>query len=186
METLQPRARIAPRDEAPIASNEPPCGRNIAVVYQDPFTLDWAMRECQRVTRLSGDLSARSSWWKVRYLRSPELLCDAVQAARTADVIMVSVRAFEVPPPVLQEWTEAWLACRPQHAGALIALIGVPQPARRQSSYTQEYWRAAAGRGRLDYVAHERPLPVERPRLHAEKVWDRSTTLQVAQETVAF
>lgn len=163
---------IAPWEEAPVASKEPADALSIVVVYQETLMLDWALEHCKRVERLAGVLDARSSWWKVRYLGDPEFLFDAVQAASAADIILVSVPAFEESPPSLRRWIDGWLACRPQHKGALIALIGVPEPPTVRSSYMQEYLRAVADRGQLDYAAHERTLPVRRPVLHSEEIGD--------------
>jgi len=110
-----------------------------------------------------GVLGAQSSWWKVHYLERPEVRLQAVQAARLADIIMVSAPAFEVPPRGLQDWADAWLACRAPRKGSLIGLIGVPELPGARSSGLPTYLRAVADRGRLAYIEHERRLPVGQP-----------------------
>src|SRR5882762_6291918 len=66
---------------------------NIAGVHQDAVTREWATQVASHATQLLGGRSVRSTWWKIGGLSDPGVLQAAVQAATTADMLIVSVRA---------------------------------------------------------------------------------------------
>jgi hypothetical protein len=127
--------------------------------------LDLAMEQCKRVEWENGVLGARSSWWRLRYLRNAATLSDALTAATTSDILLVSVAAGRDLPPGLEEWAEGWLARGSAQAHALIGLFGLVRPRGAESSKVQLYLQSVARRGRLHYVGHERFLPARLSRL---------------------
>ena len=121
-------ARTALSDEAALAPEESGYSLNIAGVYQDSLTRDWAMQTCRLATQLAGEESVRNKWYNANSFNDHGILLEAVHAALVADVIVVSVYAAEELPLDLCVWFEAWSPRRPARAGALTALIGVAEP----------------------------------------------------------
>jgi hypothetical protein len=132
---------------------------NIAGVYQDGLTRDWAMQTCRVATQLAAEWSFLNKWYDTRSLGDHGILSDAVHAALAADVIVVSVYAAEELPLDLYVWFQAWLPRRASRVGALTALIGVAEPLDFQFVRTVEYLRAVAHRGKLDFSHLRRALP---------------------------
>jgi len=135
------------------------CTLNVAGVYQDNVTREWAIQFCRRATRVGGEESVECAWYSTRSLRDAGFLGDAVSAALVADVIVVSVYAADELPLELHAWVDAWLPRRLSRAGALTALIGVAAPLESQSIRTINYLQAVARRARLDFVAQEHQRP---------------------------
>jgi len=132
---------------------------NIAGVYQDSVTRDWAMQNCHRAKQLAGEDLVQNKWYDVNSLSDPGLLLEAVRATLVADVIVVSVYAAEELPLDLYVWVQAWLPRRLSRAGALTALIGVAQPLDSQFVHTVKYLQAVASRAQLDFIPEERRRP---------------------------
>jgi len=146
--------------QAAVASDAAAFSLNIAGVYQDRVTRDWALRTCRRATRLAGEESIQSKWFHANSLGDPAFLGDAVHAALSADVIVVSVYAANELPLDLYVWIDAWLPRRPSRVGALRALVGVAKPRQPQSVRTLGYLQAVARKAQLDFIPQERRLPV--------------------------
>jgi hypothetical protein len=134
------------------------CALNVAGVYQDSVTREWAMQFCRRAMRVAGEESVECAWYSTKSLRDTGFLGDAVSAALVADVIVVSVYAADELPLALYVWVEAWLPRRLSRAGALAALIGV-EPPESQSIRTIKYLQAVARRARLEFVEQEHQRP---------------------------
>jgi hypothetical protein len=133
----------------------------IAVVYQDKVTQSWAMQLCDPVEEKFGGEYVQNTWHDVNSLSDPEMLLEAVRAALSADVIVISVYAADELPPELYAWINVWLPRRLSRAGALAALIGVAGKPAPHAVRTQEYFQAVARRGQLDFLPHERKLSDE-------------------------
>lgn len=136
---------------------------NIAGVYQDFVTRDWAMQSCSRATRLAGEEGVQSTWYSADSLSEPGFLRDAVRDALVADVIVVSVYGAHELPLDLYVWIDAWLPRRPLRVGALTALIGFAQPLDSESARTFEYLRAVARKAKLDFVPQACQRPIASP-----------------------
>ncbi len=134
---------------------------NVAVLYQDAQTHKWARQMCEHVAGLIGSGAVRHTWWKLGDLSQPGVLAGAVSTTMRADVIVVAIQAAARLPLPFYVWVDAWLPHRLPQAGALVALIGLPEPAGLQSDQAREYLRAVAQQGRLDFLLQERKLPVE-------------------------
>lgn len=142
-----------------MTSDESAFTLNVAGIYQDTLTRDWAMQTCRPVAQLAGEERVRNMWYNAHSLSDQGILQDAVRAALTADVIMVSVYAADELPLDLYVWFEAWLPRRPARVGALTALIGVAEPADPQFIRTLRYLQAVAHKAQLDFVPQERKRP---------------------------
>jgi hypothetical protein len=149
-----------PSDQAAMAPDESGYSLNIAGVYQDSVTKEWAMQTCRRATQLAGDERIQNTWFHASYLSDPGMFLDAVRAALAADVIVIAVHAAEELPLDLYVWIDAWLPRRSARVGALAAVIGVAEPLDPKSLRTREYLQAVARRAKLDFVPHERQWPV--------------------------
>jgi hypothetical protein len=133
---------------------------NIAGVYQDSVTRNWAMQSCRLATQLAGEKSVQDTWYNAHSLSDPGIFMEAVRAALVADVIVVSVYAADELPLDLYVWVQAWLPRRRSRAGALTALIGVAEPPNSQFVRTVEYLQAVASRAQLEFIPQERKRPV--------------------------
>jgi hypothetical protein len=156
--------------EVAMAPDEAAYSLNIAGVYQDSVTRDWAMQTCRRATQLVGEESVQKAWYDANSLGDPVTFLDAVRAALVADVIVVSVYAADELPLDLYVWVQAWLPRRRSRAGALTALIGVAEPPDSRFVRTVEYLQAVASRAQLDFIPQERKRPVPFDALGAELI----------------
>lgn len=133
---------------------------NIAGIYQDMVTREWAVQASGNATQLAGAESLQLKWYDVDSLSDINVFMDAVRTALAADVIMISVHAADELPLNLYAWVAAWLPRRLFRAGALTALVGVVESQDIHSLRTVEYLQAVARRARLDFVPQERRRPI--------------------------
>jgi hypothetical protein len=156
---------------------------NIAGVYQDTVTRDWAMQTCRHAAQTTGEEHIQSSWFDAHSLSDERMLLEAIRAALVADVIVVSVYCAKKLPREIYRWIEAWLPRRLSRKGALAALIGFPEPPELPSASAFDYLQAVAARAQLDFIPAESPWPVASPissmKLLAERA---STTSQERQQ----
>jgi hypothetical protein len=163
MKTIELLQRVVPWNEPATTTNDSGYTLNIAGVYEDGVTQDWATQTCHCATQLARVGRVQNSWFNINSLGDPEIFSDAVCAALMADVIVVSVYAAEELPPGLYSWFEMWLARRPARGGALTALVGVAEPLDSHSARTFGYLQAVAHKGQLDFIPQERKCPVTFP-----------------------
>ena len=152
--------RIAPSDGVPIASAEGEHVLNVTMVYQDRTAREWATEMWGRVTQLVGKENISAASWSISDLARPGILVEAVRSAVRADVIVVAVSDAKELPPDLCAWIDVWLPRRVRGTGALVALIGLPEEPDHQAFSTQDYLRAVADNGGLDFFPQERVQPV--------------------------
>lgn len=146
-------------DEPAVVPDESRYTLNVAGVYQDPVTRDWAMQSCRPAARLAGEEFVHNMWYNAHSLGDPEILDHAVRAALVADVIVVAIYAADQLPLDLYVWFAAWLPRRLSRAGAFAALIGVEEPKDVQTARTFDYLQAVARKARLDFIPQERKRP---------------------------
>jgi hypothetical protein len=145
--------------EVAVAPDELEYTLNIAGIYQDSVTRDWAMQSCHRATQLAGGERVQNTWYNTNSLSDPGILLNAVRAAVAADVIVISVYAADELPLDLYVWIEAWLPRRLSRRGALAALVGVAQPLDSPSVRTLEWLQALARKAQLDFIPQQRERP---------------------------
>jgi hypothetical protein len=163
MKAVELLQRMAPVNAAATAADEPAYTLNIAGVYQDGVTQDWATQSCQLATQLARVGRVEERWFNLSSLCDPEILVDAVRSALMADVIVVSVYAADELPAGLCVWLEEWLPHRAARGGALTALVGVAELMDSHSARTFEYLQAVARKGQLDFIPQERKCSVTSP-----------------------
>jgi hypothetical protein len=161
MKPMRSLGRISLLDGGEIALAQSQCLLNIVGVHEDAVTGQWATQVAQDAIQLVRECSVRSTWWKIGGLSDPGVLRDAAQAATTADVLMVSLRAAAELPFALYQWVKAWLPRRLPLAGTLVALIGAPEAPGADSFRIGRYLQAVARRGQLEFLALEQRLPLE-------------------------
>ena len=149
-------ARSAAQKEPALSSNDSRSALNVVGVYQDPLTQSWTSPMCNLVTQLAQEEFIQNAWYEVSSLRDAGMFLEAVQAAREADVIVVSIYAAEELPLELYVWIDVWLPRRHSRTGALAALIGVADPPGPALNRTFEYLQAVARRAELDFIPQER------------------------------
>jgi hypothetical protein len=152
--------RLAPSDEVPVALVEDEPALNVTMVYEDPTTREWATEMWGRVTQMAGEENISVATWSIDSLARPEVLEEAVSSAARADVIVIAVSAAERLPIDLCVWIGAWVSRRARRAGALVALIGLPQKPDLQAFSTRDFMQMVALKGGLDFFPQERVLPV--------------------------
>jgi hypothetical protein len=161
---------VAPDEMAIVTGNSRP-PLNVAAVYQDSVTRDWAMQYSSRATRVTGNERVQNRCYDVNCLGDTEVLVNAVLAAVVADVIVVSIYAANELPVDLYVWFQAWMPRRLSRVGALTALIGVDEPLDARV-HTLEYLQSVARMAQLDFIPKERKrsatVPTSRSPLLAE------------------
>jgi hypothetical protein len=154
-------SRIVPGAEGATAPSVTEPALNIATVYQDPLTRQWATELWERVGQLVSDEVVWHQSWKISDLMDSRVFTDSVRAASEADVLVVSVRDAGELPIGLYAWIDAWMPSRAGRAGALVALIGVPPEPSAQAGRAHGYLEAVARKAGLDFLPRERKLPEE-------------------------
>jgi hypothetical protein len=149
--------------ETSISSDNSGKALNIAGVYQDIVTREWAVQSYLRAAQTAGEEYVQNKWFDVNALSDPAVLSEAIRATLLADVIVVSVYAADELPLNLYVWVTAWLPRRLARVGAMAALVGVAQPLDSQSIRTIEYLHAVARRAQLDFVPQARPRTAASP-----------------------
>ncbi|MGO9587545.1 MAG: hypothetical protein ACLP2Y_15245 [Limisphaerales bacterium] len=152
--------RAIPSDEGEFVPPDTENALNVALVYQDAPTRNWATQVCDQVTQLVGKDAVHCTQWEISRLGDPDVLKDAVSTTMQADVILISIYDAKELPIELAGWIGAWLPRRSLPTGALIALISVPGQTSAQLDHARGYLRTVARKGRLDFLLRERRLPV--------------------------
>jgi hypothetical protein len=183
MKTFELLERPVLSGNVAVAPDEVAYSLNIAGVYQDSVTRDWAMQTCRQATQLAERDRIQNTWHDVNSLGDHGILLEAVRAALVADVIVVSVYAADELPLELYVWFETWLPRRLSRAGALTALIGVAEPPDSQLVRTLEYLQAVANRAQLDFIPQQRKRPIASTASSMERIAEPgSATAQALQE----
>jgi hypothetical protein len=133
----------------------------IVVVFQDPLTRQWATDALERVSEVLCREEGRLRFWRMDDLVQPLIADAAIRAAADATILIVALRDAAVPPPSLCVWNEGWLAKRPPATGLLVSIVGVHPHSTDAIVQLDDYLRAIALRGSLDYLPRKRLLPPE-------------------------
>ena len=134
---------------------------NVALIYEDAQTREWARDAYERVTKLAGEQGVRPTWWNLENLGNPGVLAAAVSTAMRADVIVLAARAGEGMPLAFYTWINAWLPNRFHRGGVLAALLGETKRSGARQERVAEYLREVARQGRMSFLVETRKLEVE-------------------------
>lgn len=130
----------------------------MTVVYEEAATRKWSRDLYERVAKLSGGVTVRGTWWRISDLSEPGVLAGAVSTAMRADLLVVATCGSEGLPLPFYVWVNSWLSHRLNSAGALIALMGMPQAASSQQGRVVQYLREVARQARLDFLGAQKDL----------------------------
>jgi len=134
---------------------------NVALIYEDAQTREWARDAYERVTKLAGEQGVRPTWWNLENLGNPGVLAAAVSTAMRADVIVLAARAAEGMPLAFYAWINAWLPNRFHRGGVLAALLGETKRSGARQQRVGEYLREVARQGRMSFLVETRKLDLE-------------------------
>jgi hypothetical protein len=134
---------------------------NVALIYEDAQTREWAREAYERVAKLAGTQGVRPTWWNLDNLGEPGVLAAAVSTAMRADVIVLAARAGEGMPLAFYTWINAWLPNRFQSGGLLAALLGKAERSSARPVRVGDYLREVARQGRMNFLLETRKLHVE-------------------------
>jgi hypothetical protein len=134
---------------------------NIALIYEDAPTREWAREAYDRVVKLAGKQGVRPTWWNLDNFGDPGVLAAAVSTAMRSDVIVVAARAGEGMPLAFYTWINAWLPNRFQGGGVLAALLGKTERSSARPGRVAEYLREVARQGRMNFLLETRKLQSE-------------------------
>jgi len=130
-------------------------GPKIAFVYQDDECHAWAKEISQRIIRLTGGQSERTSWWKISDLTAPGILAGAVSSALRADLIVVASYAQGLPLP-FYVWVNLWWPNRSESPGALLAMTGVGAQKLSRADRIGDYLRVVAEQAHMNFLLLEK------------------------------
>lgn len=148
---LEKLIAISPNGGAPL---------NVALIYDDAQTREWAREGYERVAKLAGNQGIRPTWWNLNNLGDPGVLAAAVSTAMRADAIVVAARAGEGMPLAFYTWINAWLPNR-YNSGVLAALLGKTERSSARRDRVGEYLREVARQGRMHFLLETRELQIE-------------------------
>ena len=127
----------------------------VAVVYQDTATRQWAEQVCGRMAQVAGLEAIHRTEWKVGDLNASRVFSEGAAALAQADLIVVALYAAERLPAAFYLWVNVWLQQRAGHPGALVALLVPPEASVVEARETRRYLSAVAGQGHLDFLVQE-------------------------------
>lgn len=130
---------------------------NVALVYQDDATRQWAGQVPDRVAELAGAEAMHCTEWKINDLKEPSVFSRGAAALARADVIVISVYAAERLPSVFYLWVNLWLQMRAGLSGALAALVVPTGESESGAMETRRYLCAVASQGGLEWLECKRP-----------------------------
>jgi hypothetical protein len=133
---------------------------NVALIYEDAQTREWARSAYDRVSNAAGEQGVRPTWWNLNNLGDPGVLAAAVSTAMRADVIILAARAGEGMPLAFYAWINAWLPNRFRRGGVLTALLGTTERCGARPVRVGEYLREVARQGRMSFLLETRQLTI--------------------------
>jgi hypothetical protein len=134
---------------------------NVALIYEDAQTREWARRAYERVTKAAAGQGVRPTWWNLNNLADPGVLAAAVSTAMRADVIVLAARAGDGMPLAFYTWINAWLPNRFQSGGVLLALLAKTERSSARPARVGEYLREVARQGRMSFLLETRKLEAQ-------------------------
>ena len=135
---------------------------SVVVLYEDRETRDRVLNVSAHMEAQVGDeIALKFSWWRFDFLQDARLAEQATDAARVADMLVVSAHPGRALPEAFTQWIESWLPQRGYRESVLVALIGAEEDSMRDAA--SEYLREVATRARMDYLAKPLLAPSAAP-----------------------
>jgi len=158
MKLMQPtilKGRSDRASEAAISSSKAGYALNVAVVYQDAFTRQWAGRVCELMAGVVGQDAIHGTECKISDLVQPSAYWEGVAALAHADVIVVSLHVADRLPAAFYLWVNLWLQERSGRPGVFVALLVAPKESNAEARETRRYLSTLASQGHLDFLIRE-------------------------------
>jgi hypothetical protein len=125
----------------------------VVVLYEDPTIREVAVAFCdQLMKRFWNKCAFEMSWWSFEELRDPPTGGAAMQRARSAELIVVTVQPGTPFDAYGQAWLETSLTRREEREGVLVGLTGPVLEANERAVEKHIYLRNLAHRSGLDYL----------------------------------
>ena len=125
---------------------------SIVVLYEDILARQAAIELCDSLAQtFYRDLDFQFSWWRFKYLNDQKISSEAVEAARNADLLLVSVQSSEAFPLELKAWFERWLSIRETSEGALVFISHQEEASGRRGPQAS-YLYLLAQRAKFDFL----------------------------------
>ena len=137
---------------------------NVAIVYQEALTWQWAGQVCDPMAGVVGQDAIHCTEWKISDLVEPRVYWEGVVALAHADVIVVSLHPADRLPATFYLWVNLWLQERSMRPGVLVALIVAPEESNAGAVETRRYLSAVASQGHLKFLMREHSQPGETSR----------------------
>jgi hypothetical protein len=153
---------------------------NLALVYQDTLTRQWAGQVRDRMAQAVGQEQLRCTEWQVSNLKERGPFSKGVAALAQADAIVVSLREAERLLSTFYLWVNVWLQERAGRPGVLVALMLPPEEPNSGANETRRYLYAVASQGHLDFLGSSGkfvPRDVNRCRSSMRKARTRAALL---------
>ena len=149
--------RGATVDGTPAAASKGERAVNVALVYQDAPTRQWAKQAGERLGQEAGEEAVHCTEWKISDLVEPSVYSDSVRALARADVIVISLYEAERLPSVFYLWVNLWLQVRAGLPGSLVALVVPAEEPSFGANETRRYLCAVASQGGLELLESNQP-----------------------------
>ncbi len=143
---------------------------NVALVYQDELTRQWAGQLRDRMAEVVGQEAIQCTEWKIGDLKERSTFSEGVAALAKADVIVISLYEAERLPAMFYLWVNVWLQQRSGFSGAMVALVVRGDEFHPGANETQRYLYAVASQGHLEFLIQEANQPGEQIRMLRENV----------------
>ena len=134
----------------------------LALIYEDARTEAWTREVEESLAGPRRINPVHGAGWKLSDLSQTEELAEAVSATCRADVIVTALYAAEELPLGFCYWVDAWLLRRPQVKGVFVGLVAALEGSEAWYEPTENYLRAIARRGALEFFVGRYELPLKR------------------------
>ena len=143
---------------------------NVAIVYQDVLTRQWAGQVRDLMAGVVGQDAIRCTEWRISDLVEPRVYWESVVTLAHADVIVVSLHVADRLPAAFYLWVNLWLQERSVRPGVLVALLVAPERSNSEATETRRYLTAVASQGHLEFLIQESNRPGEPTRDFVEDI----------------
>jgi hypothetical protein len=150
------KGNVAP-DEARTLSADFGYSLNVALVFQDDLTRQWAGQTRHLLADLAGEGAVHSSEWNLGELRRPGVFNQGAAALARADAIVLAIYEGRRLPAEFYLWVNLWLQQRNGLPGALIALVGTTGDSGTGAMETRSYLHAVASQAHLELLFKRYP-----------------------------
>jgi hypothetical protein len=126
------------------------------LIYEDIAAGARARWFCQKLARAL-DCALEERMWNFHVLGIREIRNTSAMAARSADIVVVSVSGHTELPGTIRVWLEMWLLLLRKKKPALVGLFNLSS--RQRSAPVSACLSSVAERGGIDFFPHQMSAP---------------------------